>query len=628
MRVNVFISYARDDGADFARHLRGHMREKGYEVFLDTASLSVGAKWKARIETAIDACDVFILIITSSSTSSNEVREEFASATAKRKLPMLFKYGPIGFVDLPWGLNERNLIEFDTKEDLVRKFADNFTEIDSLLTRDLTNPFEVQAKLMELKKEFDVIPDDIDKIKSYADDVFIPIITFLKKSPAFYDKEKLEIENVRDRAIKLSLDIDEKKESSEEVLLLSIDADNLKSNLSRFLDYLLNFFIKNTPEMRQQQTSELKDATRQELEESVQVDQMAAEEKDFLNISVDRDLPEKLKYEYFKQDIENQRIDIRYFFLGPDSVDLWFRIINDSEYKFHEYGRDNIKKSASELINVILENSVPATDYFDFIDLGVGAAVKDYYLLKPLLEKMPKNGQRVNYIPIDYSIGILQKTMDYMDKLMDSYPNKMHIEAILGDFFRLTRYTSKINQLSRSPKVFALLGNILGNVDEVRILNTITKTMNPNDLFLLEVDLIDQRTDDQLKVGYGSDEITKDFLLYPILKHFKTENKRTGTKIEDFELITDIQVMSVVPNSRTVVTSAYYGENYSEKIDLIQSHKYDLDSLLKFLYSTWKLEHIKTFRENNACLLLLRKLPLEKYRRDSPVIKQAEILQT
>lgn len=632
VKVNLFISYSRGDGGDFARHLREELRKKGYEVFLDTASLSVGAKWKDRIETAIDACDVFVLIITGNSMQSNEVREEFASAVGKRKQLMLFKYRSVKLADLQWGLKDRNFHEFTSKEELVRVFDEKFSDIDNLLTKDLGDPIVVQQKLIDLKGEFDSLqPERVDPIKNYADDVFIPILTFLRKSPVFFEKEKLGIDSILGKVTKLSLSVDEEREKGSDEFFVKIHADMLRTNLSRFLDYLLNFFVKNTPEMRLQQ---LQSTSQEELEERVHVEPIVTESKDFLHISVDKDLPEGLKYEYFKQDIENQRIDIRFFFLSPESVDLWFKIINLSEYKLHSYGRENIKTNASDLVNVILENSIPSTDHVDFVDLGVGAAVKDYYLLKALLERMPtkgdisKNGEespRMHYVPIDYSIEILQRAMDYMDELMDSYPNKLHIEAILGDFFRLVRYSKRLNELSKSPKVLALLGNILGNVDESRILTAITRTMNPNDLFLLEIDLIDNRTEKELKVGYGSDSSTKNFLLYPIIKHFKAENIKTGTKIADFKLVVNVQtLLSVIPNSITVVTSAVYGENDREKIDLVQSHKYDLQSVLDYLYSVWKLGHIKTYREKNACLLLLKKLPSERRSTAMPEIVQSQ----
>lgn len=609
VQANLFVSYSRDDGADLSRHLRKHLSDIGYSVFLDVSNLSVGAKWKARIETAIDGCDVFVLIITADAIKSNEVRDEFAYANNKRKVLMLFKYRPIQFADLPWGLNERNMYEFNTPEELVRIFDEKFTEIHNLLTRDLDNPFVVQEKLKDLKREFDGLgQEDIDKIKNYADDVFIPIITFLKKSPVLVEKEKSAITEIVDRATKSSLNIEEKKEESSDEVFAKINAETLRLNLSKFLDYLLDLFVRITPETRSQQ---LQSVGHEKLDEIVQVEPIATEAKDFLTISMDRDLSENSKYESFKQAIENQRIDLRFLYLTPESVDLWFKIINFSDYKFNTYGRENIKRNAVDLVNVIIEKT--ATDHVDLVDLGVGAATKDFYLLKALLERMPKVGKRMNYVPLDYSIAILQKVMDNIGDLMDTYPNKLHIEGVLGDFYRLARYKRRIDDLSESPKVFALLGNILGNADEYAILRAITESMNRNDFFLLEIDLIDNRIDDKLMEGYASDEISKNFLLSPILK-LSPKYRKSGSwrKLEDFDLHTYIGIKtSIIPNSKTVVTSAYYGENNSERMDLVRSHKYDLQSVVDYLYYNWKLGHIKTYQYNNSCLLLLQKLPEE-----------------
>lgn len=618
LTVNLFISYSRDDGADFAKHLREDLIKKGYEVFLDTTSLYVGAKWKDRIETAIDGCDVFILIITGNSMKSKEVREEYVSADRKRKIFMIFKHESVKLTDLEWGLNTRTFHEFSTAEGLVRSFNEKFSETDELLTSDLNSPKVVQEKLIQLKSRFDDIPsDNIDQIMSYVIDEFIPIVTFLRKSPVFFEKEKAGFDSIKDKVTKLSLNVEEEKEASDEEFIKTL-ADMLRLNLSRFLDYLLNLFVSNTPEMRLQQ---LQSTNRAELEERVQVEPMVTEEKDFLHISVDRALSEKLKYQYFLQDIENQRIDIRFFFLTSESVELWFKLINLSEYKFHSNGRENIKKNANDLIDVIFKNCVPVANHVDFIDLGVGAAVKDYYILKALLAKTPDGAPRMNYVPLDYSIGILQRAMDYMDELMESYPNKLRIEAILGDFFRLVRYSSRINGLSTSPKVFALLGNIIGNVDETRILTSITRTMNSNDLFLLEIDIIDGRSEQQLKEGYGSDSVTKEFLLHPLIRQYKVENKYTGRRIEEFDLKTEIQtLLSVIPKSVTVVTHAEYEGKRRDKIDLLQSHKYDMQSVIDYLYSVWKLGIIKTYKEKNACLLLLKKLPMEVSPTDMPDI--------
>lgn len=67
-----------------------------------------------------------------------------------------------------------------------------------------------------------------------------------------------------------------------------------------------------------------------------------------------------------------------------------------------------------------------------------------------------------------------------------------------------------------------------------------------------------------------------------------------------------------------------YGENKREKIELVQSHKYDLQSLLDYLYKVWRLAHIKTYTQKNACLLLLKKLPIQRHHTSAPDIVQQQ----
>jgi hypothetical protein len=128
--------------------------------------------------------------------------------------------------------------------------------------------------------------------------------------------------------------------------------------------------------------------------------------------------------------------------------------------------------------------------------------------------------------------------------------------------------------------------------------------MDTNDLLQLEIDLINNRTSDELKKGYGSDGTTRSFLLNPIISYFNAENKNTRMPIQDFRFEISVQERGHVPKSKAVVTSVYYGENYGEQIELVHSYKYELQDLLVYMYDRWKLDHLKTYMEENACLLL------------------------
>lgn len=63
---DVFISYRREDGADFSEGLANCLTGQGYRVFFDKTSLRDGSEFPDRIEEAIHQSREFILIITKS----------------------------------------------------------------------------------------------------------------------------------------------------------------------------------------------------------------------------------------------------------------------------------------------------------------------------------------------------------------------------------------------------------------------------------------------------------------------------------------------------------------------------------------------------------------------------------
>ena len=150
-----------------------------------------------------------------------------------------------------------------------------------------------------------------------------------------------------------------------------------------------------------------------------------------------------------------------------------------------------------------------------------------------------------------------------------------------------------------------MLGNTFGNIDENRILDVITNTMHTDDFLLLEVDLINNRSKEELREGFGSDDITTKFLLQPIVSFFETEKRKMKMKIDEYKLIVDVlDNTGDLPNSQCVITCVQFD---SQKIEAIHSQKYDLESLTQYLYEK-KLGLLKTYTEQNVCLLLLNKI--------------------
>jgi len=86
----VFISYSRQDTAT-VDHIVSRLKSDGFEVWIDRANIKGGDLWTVAIVEAIDTADSFVLMLSPSSTASDNVRKEVQLAQdAKRKLfPLL-----------------------------------------------------------------------------------------------------------------------------------------------------------------------------------------------------------------------------------------------------------------------------------------------------------------------------------------------------------------------------------------------------------------------------------------------------------------------------------------------------------------------------------------------------------
>lgn len=133
METLIFISYRRDTGGDYAKHLKKGLKREGISAFLDITDIPTEFKktekwWKIRDRAILDS-DIFLLIITDRIETSREVRNEIA--LARRVKDMRFSYfrqqnlEPNIIINLKGeklNLGDFNQITFETKEDLFRKF--------------------------------------------------------------------------------------------------------------------------------------------------------------------------------------------------------------------------------------------------------------------------------------------------------------------------------------------------------------------------------------------------------------------------------------------------------------------------------------------------------------------------
>jgi photosystem II stability/assembly factor-like uncharacterized protein len=88
----TFISYSRKDKG-FALELAKELRTAGYLVWLDQLDIPTGARWDDEVERALQESEIFLIILTPASISSENVKDEIGYAIdhGKRILPILME---------------------------------------------------------------------------------------------------------------------------------------------------------------------------------------------------------------------------------------------------------------------------------------------------------------------------------------------------------------------------------------------------------------------------------------------------------------------------------------------------------------------------------------------------------
>ncbi|CAG0997262.1 hypothetical protein ANAEL_02683 [Anaerolineales bacterium] len=111
-RRGAFISYSRKD-KDFALEFAGELKSAGYSVWLDQLDIPTGARWDDEVERALHECEVFLIILTPASASSENVKDEIGYAIdhGKRIMPVLLEE-----CDIPLRLRRFQYVDFTKTE--------------------------------------------------------------------------------------------------------------------------------------------------------------------------------------------------------------------------------------------------------------------------------------------------------------------------------------------------------------------------------------------------------------------------------------------------------------------------------------------------------------------------------
>ncbi len=88
--AKVFISYSRKD-SEIALRMADDLEKAGHSVWIDRKGIGGGSVWAAEIVKAIEDCEYFLLLLSSHSVQSDNVRKELdlAAEEKKRFLPVI-----------------------------------------------------------------------------------------------------------------------------------------------------------------------------------------------------------------------------------------------------------------------------------------------------------------------------------------------------------------------------------------------------------------------------------------------------------------------------------------------------------------------------------------------------------
>lgn len=142
-----------------------------------------------------------------------------------------------------------------------------------------------------------------------------------------------------------------------------------------------------------------------------------------------------------------------------------------------------VTRTEQALLERIVDEVVAANDPSDLVELGSGAARKT----RTLLASMLRRSGSVRYVPLDVSEAMLRVSAE---RLLADYP-QLTVHGLVADYERHLHVLPNGRR-----RLIAFLGSTLGNfpdAEAVAFLQSVGRTMGPEDRFLLGLDLVKEQ---------------------------------------------------------------------------------------------------------------------------------------
>jgi len=304
-------------------------------------------------------------------------------------------------------------------------------------------------------------------------------------------------------------------------------------------------------------------------------------------------------YSQFMESIEKDKsINSKFLYWTLRGTKEYLTLCKDPKYLLSKIAHDLLKENFPKIYPIINSDK----NLLHIVDLGVGDGQEINIILNSLISDSDiTNDTKIYCSLIDSSYHMLRVAVNIIDEANLSnrrYKENVEIVAINCDLRDLHLYKGTL-KFTYGSRLFCLLGGTLGNFCEKEVIEPIEKEMSDMDFFLLGVDLIGNRTDEQIISAYDN-IIDKKFVFNPLAE--------IGYNFEQSNFVFEIKNdVSEVGKAKTVIARCLVG---GQNIQMGKSTKYTLKEIKDYLQNNFNFEILNEIVDStqNYALLLLKKI--------------------
>ncbi len=172
--------------------------------------------------------------------------------------------------------------------------------------------------------------------------------------------------------------------------------------------------------------------------------------------------------------LRQRNVPSKFSYWGDMETRHWLNVCKDPEYINWPLEIKLLEKNLPEIVRLA------GRPVANLVSLGIGNGEKDKMILDAFLKTRP-----VRYYALDISLPMVKAGFKTLGK------TPVEKTAYIGDFVHLESFAPKIKKQSGGANIISILGNTLGNLNQVNTLNLIRRSMDRHDYLLVSFQILE-----------------------------------------------------------------------------------------------------------------------------------------